>query len=156
MTEHLFRSAKKAGVHGAYLFQTSPPEQEILPPRPAVYVAEAKTRDEARQIHQRLWNLGNAPFIVILLPNEIRVYTGFDFSLTNEKKGLIQEIVDLTVESLRNQLPDFRADSIDSGRIWQTQSKYVTPEKRVNTHLLNNLQNLEKFLQDRGSISDLQ
>ncbi|AFY60512.1 class I SAM-dependent DNA methyltransferase [Synechococcus sp. PCC 6312] len=149
MTEHLFRAAKKAGVQGAYLFQTSPPDEKILPPRPAVYVAEAKTRDEARKIHQKLWNLGNAPFIVILLPNEIRVYTGFDFSLTNEKKGLvkeIKEIIDLTFESLRDQLADFSADSIDSGRIWETQSKYVTPEKRVDTHLLNNLNKLEQYL----------
>ena len=152
MTEHLFRAAKKAGVQGAYVFQTSPPEQKILPPRPAVYVAEAKTRDEAREIHQRLWNLGNAPFIVILLPNEIRVYTGFDFSLANEQKGLvkeIKEIIDLTFESIRDQLADFRADSIDSGRIWETQSKYVTPEKKVDTHLLNNLKELEKYLKGR-------
>jgi type I restriction-modification system DNA methylase subunit len=153
LTEHLFRAAKKAGVQGAYLFQTSPPDHKTLPPRPAVYVAEAKTRDEAREIHRRLWNLGNAPFIVILLPNEIRIYTGFDFSLTNERKGLVKEIkevIDLTFESLRNQLVDFRADSIDSGRIWETQSRYVTPERRVDTHLLNNLKELEKYLQNRG------
>jgi type I restriction-modification system DNA methylase subunit len=153
LTEHLFRAAKKAGVQGAYLFQTSPPEQKILPPRPAVYVAEAKTRDEAREIHQRLWNLGNAPFIVILLPNEIRVYTGFDFSQKNQNKGLVKEIkdiVDLTFENIRDKLTDFRADSIDSGRIWETQSKYVTPEKRVDTHLLNNLKELEKYLKGRG------
>lgn len=152
LTEHLFRAAKKAGVQGAYVFQTSPPEQKILPPRPAVYVAEAKTRDEAREIHQRLWNLGNAPFIVILLPNEIRVYTGFDFSLTNEKKGLVKEIrevIDLTFESIRDQLADFRADSIDSGRIWETQSKYVTPEKGVHAHLLHNLEKLEEDLKGR-------
>jgi hypothetical protein len=153
LTEHLFRAAKKAGVQGAYLFQTSPPEQKILPPRPAVYVAEAKTRDEARKIHQRLWNLGNAPFLIILLPNEIRVYTGFGFSLKNEKKGLVKEIrdvINLTFESVRDQLADFRADSVDSGRIWETQAKYVTPEQRVDTHLLNNLKKLEEHLQGRG------
>jgi type I restriction-modification system DNA methylase subunit len=152
LTEHLFRAAKKAGVQGAYVFQTSPPEQKILPPRPAVYVAEAKTREEAREIHQRLWNLGNAPFIVILLPNEIRVYTGFEFSVANEKRGLVKEIketIDLTFESLRDQLADFRADSIDSGRIWETQSKYITPEKRVDAHLLNNLNKLEEYLKSR-------
>ncbi len=152
MTEHLFRAAKKAGVQGAYLFQTSPPEQKILPPRTAVYVAEAKTRDEAREIHQKLWNLGNAPFLVILLPNEIRVYTGFDFSLKNEKKGLIKEIreiIDLTFENIHDQIADFRADSIDSGRIWETQARYITPEKRVDTHLLNNLKELENYLKGR-------
>lgn len=150
MTEHLFRAAKKAGVQGAYVVQTSPPEQKTLPPRPAVYVAEARTRDEARKIHQRLWNLGNTPFIIILLPNEIRVYTGFDFSLTNEKQGLVKSIIDLTFESICDQLADFRADSIDSGRIWETQSKYVTPEKRVDTHLLKNLKELEDYLKDKG------
>lgn len=152
MTEHLFRAAKKAGVQGAYLFQTSPPEQKILPPRPAVYVAEAQTREEAREIHQRLWNLGNAPFIVILLPNEIRIYTGFNFSLDSEKQSLVKaipRIINLTFESLRDQLADFKADSIDSGRIWETQSKYVTPDKRVDTHLLNNLKELEKYLKSR-------
>ena len=156
MTEHLFRAAKKAGVQGAYVFQTCPLGQNILPPRPAVYVAQAKTRDEAREIHKKLWNLGNAPFIVILLPNEIRVYTGFDFSLTNDKKGLVKEIkdvIDLTFEGLRDQLADFRADSIDSGRIWETQSKHITPEKRVDTHLLNNLNKLEEYL--KGRVLDL-
>ncbi len=149
MTEHIFRAAKKAGIQGAYVFQTSPQEQKILPDRPAVYVAEARTREEARQIHQRLWNLGNAPFLVILLPNEIRVYTGFDFSISNEGKGLIKEIqniVDLTFESIRDQLADFNAESIDSGRIWETQARYITPEKRVDTHLLKNLEGLEKRL----------
>jgi hypothetical protein len=76
----------------------------------------------------------------------VRVYTGFDFSLVNEDQGLIKGIIDLTFESLRDQLADFRADSIDSGRIWETQSKYVRPEKRVNTHLLNNLNKLEQYL----------
>jgi hypothetical protein len=153
LTEHLFRAAKKAGVQGAYVFQTSPPEQKILPPRPAVYVAEAKTREEAREIHQRLWNFGNAPFLVILLPNEIRVYTGFDFSLGNEKKGLVNEIQDianLTFESIREKLRDFGSDSIDSGEIWQTQAKHITPENRVDIHLLNNLEKLEKHLKIKG------
>jgi len=153
LTEHLFRAAKKAGVQGTYLFQTSPPEQKTLPPRPAVYVTEAKTRDEAREIHRRLWNLGNAPFLIILLPNEIRVYTGFNFSSNDEKQGLvkkIERIVDLTFENIREQLIDFKADSIDSGRLWEFQSKYITPEKRVDIHLLNNLQKLEERLKDRG------
>jgi type I restriction-modification system DNA methylase subunit len=152
LTEHLFRAAKKAGVQGAYLFQTSPPDRKILPPRPAVYVAEARTREEAGKIHQKLWNLGNAPFLIVLLPNEIRVYTGFDFSIKDEDKGLVKEIegiVDLTFENIRDRLTDFKADSIDSGRLWENQAKYITPEKRVDIHLLNNLRKLEQYLESR-------
>jgi type I restriction-modification system DNA methylase subunit len=152
LTEHLFRAAKKAGVQGAYLFQTSPPDRKILPPRPAVYVAEARTRDKAREIHQKLWNLGNAPFLIVLLPNEIRVYTGFNFSIEDESKGLVKEIggiVDLTFENIRDKLTDFRADSIDTGRLWENQAKHITPEKRVDIHLLNNLNKLEKYLESR-------
>jgi type I restriction-modification system DNA methylase subunit len=152
LTEHLFRAAKKAGVQGAYLFQTSPPERKILPPRPAVYVAEARTRDEAREIHQKLWNLGNAPFLIVLLPNEIRVYTGFNFSVEDENKGLVKEIgeiVNLTFENIRDKLTDFKADSIDTGRLWENQAKHITPEKRVDIHLLNNLNKLEKYLESK-------
>jgi hypothetical protein len=155
LTEHICRAAKKAGVQGAYLFETSHPEQRVLPPRPVVYVAEARTREEAREIHQKLWNLGNAPFLVVLLPNEIRIYTGFDFSLTSDKKGLVKEIkgiVDLAFENIRDQLIDFSSESIDSGDIWKTQSKHVTPENRVDTHLLKNLRELESYLKEEHSL----
>ena len=43
LTAHLFRAAREAGAEGAYLFHTSP-DDEILPPRPAVYIAEAELR----------------------------------------------------------------------------------------------------------------
>ena len=62
----------------------------------------------------------------------------------------IKEVVDLTFENIRDQLADFRSDSIDSGKIWETKAKHITPEKRVDTHLLNNLTKLEQYLKDRG------
>ncbi len=58
----LFRSAKDAGVDGIYVVQSSPQDKNILPVRPAVYVAEAQTPEQAREIHRALWNLGQAPY----------------------------------------------------------------------------------------------
>ncbi|QYX30236.1 HsdM family class I SAM-dependent methyltransferase [Sphaerospermopsis torques-reginae] len=148
-TEHTFRAAKQAGVKGTYVFHTSPPSDEILPPRPAVHVAEAKTPEEARDIHRKLWNLGNAPFLIVILPHQIRVYTGFDYDQEEENKGLINT-VDANIADIKSKLDYLFAESIDSGKLWQTQAKNLIPERRVDLHLLNNLEKLGKRLEEKG------
>jgi methylase of polypeptide subunit release factors len=149
LTAHLFRAARRAGAEGAYLFRTSP-NDEILPPRPAVYVAEADTVEEAREIHRSLWNLGNAPFLIVLLPNEIRVYTGFDYDQRDQTKGLIDHIKDFINLDLGKRLADYSADSIDSGRLWANQADCLKPDNRLDTHLLRNLKKLEVVLNKNG------
>ncbi len=73
-TVPMFRAARSAGVRGIYGFKTSPDsEPKVLHPRPVVYVAEAKHETEARAIHCKLWNLYYVPFLIINLPNQIRV-----------------------------------------------------------------------------------
>ncbi|MGH9834794.1 MAG: HsdM family class I SAM-dependent methyltransferase, partial [Blastocatellia bacterium] len=149
LTAHLFREAKRAGAEGAYIFHTSPGD-EILPPRPAIYVAEANTREEAREIHRSLWNLGNAPFLIVVLPSEIRVYTGFDYGQRNQTRGLIDHIEDFTNLDLGERLGDYSADSIDSGRLWANQANHLKPGNRVDKHLLGNLKKLEAMLCKSG------
>lgn len=145
LTAHLFRSAQMAGAEGAYVFHTSP-NDELLPVRPAVYIAEARTTDEAREIHRNLWNLGNAPFLIILLPHQVRVYTGFDYDQQNNKRGLLETIDLLQALDLGETLASYKADSIDSGRLWKDQAEHLRPEHRVDTQLLNNLTKLEEAL----------
>jgi len=103
----LFRSAKDAGVDGIYVVQSSSQDKNILPVRPAVYVAEAQTPEQAREIHRALWNLGQAPFLIVVLPNHIRVYTGFDYSKESPQVGLLKEGVRLDESSIRTELAEF-------------------------------------------------
>lgn len=73
-TAHLFRAAHNAGVSGIYVFQTSPAtSQKFTVDRPAVYIAQAEDPEQARSIHRSLWNLGYAPYLIVLLPNQIRI-----------------------------------------------------------------------------------
>ena len=89
-TAHLFRAARDAGVSGIYVFQASPAlSQKVIVDRPAVYVAQATDLKQARSIHRSLWNLFYAPYVIVLLPHQVRVYTGFQYSVQDPNKGFL-------------------------------------------------------------------
>jgi hypothetical protein len=147
---HLFNLAKKAKVKGSYLFNTASAEQ---PPRlkTAVHVAIASSREKAREIHKNVWNLGDSPFLIVIIPQqEVRVYRAFSFTSENEQDDIIDICPDL--DSVQNALKDFYAQCIDSGIIWSTRNNDVTIEKRVDRRLLRNLKGLSNSLLDRYGI----
>lgn len=153
----LLRAARRAGVHGIYTFHVASDEglqhssdallSQVSPVRPAVFVAKADSVEQARRIHQNVWNIGQAPFLIILLPGEIRIYTGFDYAHTSER-GLLAEPLPMTLDdaTIARLLHDFCADSINSGQIWQNRSHALHPERRVDYRLLANLKQLANIL----------
>ena len=163
-TIHLFRSARTVGVDGVYVVQASSTRStSTLPARPVVFVATAKTEEQAREIHRSMWNLGSAPFLLIVLPNQIRVYTAFEYSPTLDHPGRKPEterglfhVYDDRLNVVR-QLAHFSADAIDTGQIWESPDyKRVDSRMRVDTRLLDNLRQLDKTLQqDMGLDSDI-
>lgn len=151
-TAHLWRTAHRAKVFGSYVYNTSPASDAILPPRAAVHVARAADEEQARDIHRNLWNLSSAPFLLVVLPHQVRVYAGFNFDPTKEGIGCI-ETANLTIDDIRQKLKDFYADEIDSGRIWQTQAANLTPERRVDQRLLASLERLGDELVENRKIN---
>src|SRR5712692_5131076 len=109
----LFRAAHSAGVDGIYVFQSSSEKNTTFSVRPAVYIAEAQTPEEARVIHRSLWNLSQAPFLIVVLPDHIRVYTGFDYSQEDESAGIIEPSIALDRNTILEQLADFCAEAIN-------------------------------------------
>jgi N-6 DNA Methylase len=148
----LFRSAKDAGVDGIYVIQSSPQDKSFLPVRPAVYVAEAQTPEKAREIHRALWNLCQAPFLIVVLPDHIRVYTGFDYSRESQKVGLLKADVSLDERSIRSELADFCAASINAGDLWKKRAGDLKPDRRVDKRLLKSLSELGKFLREEKKL----
>jgi len=146
---HLLRDAKRAHVRGSYFIRTSGGAASVSRERPAVHVAEAKTPNEARLIHKQLWNQGTTPFLLVSLPNQVRVYSGFAYEEANEKVGLVEKPLEMTALNLgevAKSLEFLRADSIDSGEIWRTKGKHLTKEKRVDRLLLGTLRSLSRRL----------
>jgi N-6 DNA methylase len=146
---HYFRLAKQKnkkserfGVRGFYVFETGNTESGWLPSKPAVCIAEALSVGEAKELHRRIWNLGTVPFLIVRLPDQVRVYCGFRY---DEAELILREESDSKAR-LRAVLSDFTADSIDSARIWQAQRERLDTEHRVDTRLLANLNELAKAL----------
>jgi hypothetical protein len=144
----LFRAAHSAGVDGIYVFRASSEKDPTFSVKPAVYVAEAQTSEEARKIHRSLWNLGQAPFLIIVLPDHVRVYTGFDYSQNDDRVGMVESSVTLERNAILERLGDFCAAAINNGQIWSKRSRYLKPERRIDRRLLKNLEILGRLLRE--------
>ncbi|MDQ2732916.1 MAG: hypothetical protein M3Y56_14755, partial [Armatimonadota bacterium] len=129
----LWRAARNSpgiDVCGSYVFRTSSKNNPILPPRPAVHVVTAATDKEARAIRKKLWNLGTAPFLIVIVLGRVRVYRGFDYDLRKDGTDWFLD-KPITPSVISEALQDFYAVEIDSGRIWETQAINLTPGRRV-------------------------
>jgi type I restriction-modification system DNA methylase subunit len=151
---HLFRSAGNLGVDGIYVFERGPESSRShYLPAPAVYVVEAEDGNAARQIHRKLWNLCFAPFAIVVLPNQVRVYTGFNYSEENENEGVLDEIKNL--EQLNRLVKELNATAIDTGTVWLSQyAKKLDSSQRVDRRLLKNIKQLGEALTRNGGLKD--
>lgn len=160
-TAHLFRAAREipaegARVHGIYMFRASAGSKDkVFPDRPAVYVTEAIDDLNAKLIHKSLWNLGSAPYILVLLPNRLRVYTGFDFSAARDDTSGLLEDEPLNLSAIHDIVEAFSSESVDVGQIWNSKKykKKIGPNRRVDKRLLRNLQQLGEALKGIGQLS---
>lgn len=141
---HWIRAARDVGVKGTYLFRTSP-ERDAL--RPAVHVAEARSPAEAREIHRKLWNQGINPFVIVILPGEIRVYTGFAYDPDPNAPNHGEILPPVAVrEKIRSALSSLTAESIDRGDIWLVHANHLRYDGRVDATLLRQLGSLSDTL----------
>lgn len=142
---HWLKSARKAGVKGTYYFKVSPEKGAV---HPAVHVAEVSTKEEARKLHRQLWNQGLNPFLIVLLPWEVRVFTGFAYHPEHPDVGQVGDAVPTTqtCSNVIRALKSFTADAINRGEIWRTNAAHLGSEMRVDTTLLANLLELSGVL----------
>ena len=150
---HIFRLAsKKCNLHGVYTLKT--PEKnhsshEVL--IPVVYVCEANTEQQAREIHRLVWNQNIVPFLIILSPTTIRLYPGFNFDpRSSETKPQSIIAVANTISEDLKKLSDFTSDSINRGDLWTNWGKKIVQNKRVDRRLLRSLKSLSTWLRDNG------
>jgi SAM-dependent methyltransferase len=148
---HVFRKARAEcklrgvyGLNGAACDKT----QGFLP---VVYVCEADSEGEAREIHRKVWNQNAVPFLLVVSQGWIRLYPGFKYDRDVSHDGLrgaLQAIEDFN--QIASNLSTLRAESLDSGRVWAQMGAAVATERRVDWQLLDNLRDLDEWLHADG------
>ena len=150
---HILRHAagKQCALRGVY--QLCPPLGGG-PAVPVVYVCEARDAAAARRVHRLVWNQDIAPFVLVLTPHGIRLYSGFEFPRDDASPdaGLLMPLVQFNEISAR--LAAFTADGIDSGEIWRRWGQRVQPNARVYWKLLESLRHLDRWLRDRAGLDE--
>lgn len=148
---HIFRSAAEAGVRGEYVYEVSPADSTtVLPAQTAVYVASAPDEVAARYLHRRVWNLGSSPFLLVVLEGQVRIYSGFLFSASNEDLGVLGEV---DLDDLGPLVRRFSAPVIDSGEIWGNERRALRSDDRVDSRLLENLSELSLVLRSEFDLA---
>ncbi len=150
---HIFRHAagKECTLRGVY--QLTPPPNGG-PAVPVVYVCEAQDEAAARRIHRLVWNQDITPFVLVLTPHGVRLYSGFEFPRDEDSPdaGLLAPLVQFN--EIAEKLKGFKAEAIDSGEIWRQWGSRVRPEARVYWALLKSLRELDRWLRDRGHLPE--
>ena len=138
---HIFRKAKNScGLQGVYTLRN-----EGQSPIPLVYVCETDNEEQSDIIHRRVWNQDIVPFLILVSPYGIRVYSGFDYADTAAPEKRMLDIAHSIHEAL-GKFQDFQAESIDNGNLWETWGNRIRPENRVDWKLLGELELLGKWL----------
>jgi hypothetical protein len=148
---HVFRRARAdCRLHGAYVLN-APAYDTSQGAVPVVYVCEADSESEAREIHRRVWNQNAVPFLLVVSPAWVRLYSGFRYDRNvapDHLQGALQVIEDFN--EIARCLNPLCAESLDSGLVWERMGASVATETRVDWQLLDNLRDLDKWLQEDG------
>lgn len=151
---HIYRKAQdKCGLAGAYTLRGSRFDKAQADV-PVVYVCLAQSEQDAELIHRRVWNQNIVPFVLVISPNNVRLYSGFRYARPVQQHFGDQETGVLRVigsfNEIASSLAAFRAESVDTGNLWKEWGPSVTPETRVDWELLANLEKLDQWLVTSG------
>lgn len=148
---HVFRQAQSlCDLHGVYALRPAGAAQTQGTVVPMVYVCEASSTQEADIIHRRVWNQNIVPFLIVLTPRMIRLYSGFRYArgASPDASGILHAAIDF--DRAMTALSGLTAEDIDDGALWTRWGHEVTMDSRVDWQLLGNLETLGQRLLREG------
>ncbi len=131
-------------------------DTEGVPKIPMIYFSAMDTYDSKKiaELHRLAWNMGEAPLLFIVLPDELLIYNNYtppaprnEDGSYNNNIGLfdhIQKVSDL--EEQRQRLLQFHRSQMETGEFWRQNEKRFNINTRVDMTLMANLRAIRKTL----------
>ena len=89
-------------------------------------------------IHQRFWNHGGAPVLVLISTDRAEIYSGMSRPIRREDVGAVPPSLIATLGNLTTAMPEFLL-SVESGAFFREHARSFDASKRVDRDLLSNL-----------------
>lgn len=148
-----FKQAKeKLGIDAVYFLRDS----EGAAKTPLIYFSAMNEYDAEKvaDLHRLSWNMGDAPLLFVVLPDELRIYNNYvspqkkDGQLDPDK-GLIEAISLIVELETQRKLQKYSRIQLESGEYWRKNSERFDIKNRVDTTLMNNLKYMRRTLLSR-------
>jgi N-6 DNA Methylase len=128
---------------------------------PIIYFKQFDTYDEKdiAELHRKIWNQSQAPLVFAIMPDDIRVYNGYEAPQRTSLTGIIEPnrldhiLSSSAFLSLWERLAIFSRLAIESGSFWRDYGQYFRRENRADQKLIANLRYIRRHLITDGKLS---
>ena len=141
----------KIGVDAVYFLRDTQGVAKI----PLIYFSVIQEYDPKRisELHRLSWNLGEAPLLFVVTPDELLIYNNYQTPKTKEDGSLdptaaVIETLSLAngVATQRAALQKYHRSLLESGEYWRQSKNRFDAQGRVDTTLMSNLRIMRKTL----------
>lgn len=142
---------EKLGIDAVYFLRDANGIAKI----PLIYFSAIQKYDATKvaELHRLSWNLGEAPLLFVVTPDEVLIYNNYEAPQTLEAGNLdptagIIETLSLTdgLASQRLALQKYHRSVLESGEYWRQNETRFDIQGRVDTTLMSNLRIMRKTL----------
>lgn len=155
--KHFYNSVKeKLQVNAVYFLRSNGEAPRI----PLIYFTTIESYDAKRiaELHRLAWNLGEAPLLFIVTPEQLLIYNNYeipkcDNNAMDPEAVLIERISLITELENERQLMQYHRTNLESGKYWRDNNTRFKIENRVDSVLTKNLRIMRNtFLETIASV----
>ncbi|MFR7596646.1 MAG: hypothetical protein ACLUVI_05955 [Acutalibacteraceae bacterium] len=142
---------EKLGIDAVYFLRDANGIAKV----PLIYFSVIQKYDakQVAELHRLSWNLGEAPLLFVVTPDEILIYNNYETPQVIENGNLdptagIIETLNLTngLASQRLALQKYHRSLLESGEYWRQSMTRFDAQSRVDATLMSNLRIMRRTL----------